>query len=113
MRQRLDTEQGKAIYKKRLHPVEAIFGHLKFNLGYTYFLLRGLKKVKAEFKLMCMTYNLRKLATFFTFFDPILGIYSLKCFKKLFIPIFQRTYSFFSKEILKLAMYRNKYNVFN
>ena len=94
MRQRLSTDEGKAIYKKRLHPVEAIFGHLKFNLGYTYFLLRGLKKVNAEFKLMCMTYNLRKLATFFAFFEPILAIYRSQNAKKLFIPIFQRTRSF-------------------
>lgn len=64
MRERLSTEEGQKMYKKRLHPVEAIFGHLKFNLGYTYFLLRGLQKVEAEFKLMCLAYNLRKLAKF-------------------------------------------------
>jgi len=61
MRQRLQTEEGKAMYRKRLHPVEAIFGHLKFNLGYTHFLLRGLEKVNAEFQLMCISYNLMKL----------------------------------------------------
>lgn len=111
MRQRLNTEQGKAMYKKRLHPVEAIFGHLKFNLGYTYFLLRGLKKVKAEFKLMCLSYNLRKLATFFAFFEPILGIYRSQSVKKLFIPIFQRTRSFYIKNTFKVITYRNKVNV--
>jgi len=68
MRERLNSEEGQQIYKKRLHPVEAIFGHLKFNLGYTYFLLRGLAKVDAEFKLMCIAYNLKKLATFLPFF---------------------------------------------
>lgn len=62
MRTRLSTEEGKEIYKKRLHPVEAIFGFLKENLKYTHFLLRGLQKVDAEFKLMCLTFNLRKLA---------------------------------------------------
>lgn len=61
MQKRLQTQQGKVMYKKRFHPVEAIFGHLVFNLGYTNFLLRGLEKVKAEFQLMCITYNLMKL----------------------------------------------------
>ncbi len=50
------------MYHRRMHPIEAIFGHLKYNLGYTQFLLRGLEKVKGEFTLMCLTYNLRKLA---------------------------------------------------
>jgi transposase len=109
MRQRLDTEQGKAIYKKRLHPVEAIFGHLKFNLGYTYFLLRGLKKVNAEFKLMCLTYNLRKLVSFFNLF---LAIYGSQRLKKLFIPIFQRTTPLYIKEVLNLNTHLNKHNMF-
>ena len=61
MRQRLNSEQGKKIYAQRLHPIEAIFGHLKYNLGYKQFLLRGLDKVKAEFNLMCIAYNLKKL----------------------------------------------------
>jgi len=61
MRERLESDEGKMIYKKRFHPVESIFGHLKFNLGYYHFLLRGLDKVNAEFYLMCLTYNLAKL----------------------------------------------------
>ncbi|HFB99700.1 MAG TPA: hypothetical protein ENJ53_02735 [Phaeodactylibacter sp.] len=61
MRKRLESEEGKVMYQKRFHPVEAIFGHLVFNLGYTHFLLRGLEKVKAEFQLICMSYNLMKL----------------------------------------------------
>ena len=62
MKQRLNSDEGKKMYIRRLHPIEAIFGHLKHNLGYTRFLLRGLEKVKAEFTLMCLAYNLRKLA---------------------------------------------------
>jgi transposase len=62
MKRRLNSEEGKKIYARRLHPIEAIFGHLKYNLGYTRFLLRGLEKVKAEFNLMCLAYNLKKLA---------------------------------------------------
>ena len=61
MRQRLKTEEGKEKYKKRLHIVESIFGHLKYNLGYKRFLLRTLEKVRGEFKLMCIGYNLKKI----------------------------------------------------
>ena len=64
MRQKLLTEQGKNKYKKRLYTVEPIFGHLKYNLGYRNFLLRTLEKVRGEFKLMCIGYNLRKIFTF-------------------------------------------------
>ncbi|MFH1305111.1 MAG: IS1182 family transposase [Candidatus Omnitrophota bacterium] len=61
MRQRLSTDQGKAKYGKRLYTVEPVFGHLKHNLGYRQFLLRGIKKVKAEFRLMCIGANLKKM----------------------------------------------------
>ena len=36
MKQRLNSEEGKKVYRRRLHPVESIFGQLKFNQGYTY-----------------------------------------------------------------------------
>ena len=61
MKERLKSEEGKKMYLRRMHPVEAIFGHLKHNLGYTQFLLRGIEKVNAEFTLMCLAQNLRKL----------------------------------------------------
>ncbi len=60
MRRRLLSEEGKTKYKKRLL-IEAIFGHFKYNLGYKTFLLRTLEKVRGEFKLMCIGYNLRKI----------------------------------------------------
>lgn len=63
MKQRLNTSQGQKVYRKRLHPIESFFGHLKYNLHYSHFLMRGLKKVNAEFRLMCITHNLRKLIT--------------------------------------------------
>lgn len=62
MRQRLQSEQGRQIYAKRKHLIEPIFGHLFRNLGYTFFLVRGLQMVKAEFNLMCTAYNLMKIA---------------------------------------------------
>lgn len=64
MRQRLLSEEGREKYKKRLYTVEPIFGHLKFNLGYKSFLLRTIEKVRGEFKLMCIGYNLRKIFSY-------------------------------------------------
>ncbi|OGC39244.1 hypothetical protein A2Y85_08785 [candidate division WOR-3 bacterium RBG_13_43_14] len=64
MRARLLSKEGKEKYKKRLHTVESPFGHIKHNLGYRSFLLRGLKKVGGEFTLMCIGYNLKKIQSF-------------------------------------------------
>lgn len=92
MKEKLNSEEGKAIYKKRLHPIEAFFGQLKFNLGYQQFLLRGLEKVKAEFTLMCLTHNLRKLIIKFSIFSiiwTVLWRFLTLNFKKIIPPICQ------------------------
>ena len=75
MKDRLNNDAGKQMYRKRLHPIEAFFGHIKFNLGYTRFLLRGLHKVKAEFTLICLSYNLRKLITKLACFLIVLKVF--------------------------------------
>jgi len=61
MRARLRSKEGRQKYLKRLTTVEPIFGHLKHNLGYRQFLLRGVEKVRGEFRLMCIGYNLKKM----------------------------------------------------
>lgn len=61
MRERLKTKEGRRKYLQRLYTVEPPFGHFKHNLGYRYFLLRGLEKVRAEFRLMCVGFNLKKM----------------------------------------------------
>lgn len=63
MRQRLLSKEGKEKYLnlKRLYTTEPVFGNIKHNLGYRYFLLRTLKKVKGEFRLMCIGHNLKKI----------------------------------------------------
>ena len=61
MREKLVSEEGKLKYFMRQYIIEPIFGHLKFNVGYRNFLLRGLEKVRAEFKLMCIGWNLKKM----------------------------------------------------
>lgn len=61
MRAKLLSAEGALKYFKRQYIVEPIFGHLKFNLGYRSFLLRGREKVNAEFQLMCIGWNLKRM----------------------------------------------------
>lgn len=61
MRKRLLSLQGHKKYLQRFHTVEPVFGNLKHNRNFRNFLLRGLKKVECEFKLMCIGHNLKKI----------------------------------------------------
>jgi hypothetical protein len=61
MREKLLSKEGALKYFKRQYTIEPLFGHLKYNLGYRSFLLRGVEKVRAEFKLMCIGWNLQKM----------------------------------------------------
>lgn len=65
MRQKLDTAEGQQIYRRRKTIVEPVLGNIKHNLGFRRFLLRGLKKVRAEFILIAIVHNIRKIAKFF------------------------------------------------
>ena len=64
MRSKLDSESGKAIYARRRHIVEPVFGHIKNVLGFTGFSLRGLQKVNAEFKIVAIAHNLKKISRY-------------------------------------------------
>lgn len=64
MRRKLDSPAGKAIYDQRKYVVEPPFGHIKAIMGFTSFMLRGLEKVKTEFKLVSIAHNLRKICQF-------------------------------------------------
>jgi transposase len=61
MREKLRTVEGGAVYKMRKAVVEPVFGQIKEARGFRKFLLRGLEKVQAEWKLICATHNLLKL----------------------------------------------------
>ena len=64
MRLKLDSKLGKAIYAKRKVIVEPVFGQIKAVQGFTDFKLRGLKKVNAEFKLVAIAHNVRKISKY-------------------------------------------------
>ncbi len=61
MRRKLRTKKGKDTYSKRKETVEPVFGQIKQVRGFRQFLLRGLEKVRAEWRLICLTHNLLKL----------------------------------------------------
>jgi len=61
MARKLKTIKGRKIYSRRKHIVEPVFGQIKEIRGFRRFSFRGLKKVKAEWDLICLTHNLLKL----------------------------------------------------
>ena len=61
MQAKLQTEQGKLDYKKRKWIAEPPNGWIKNVLGFRQFSMRGLQKAKAEFKLVCLALNLRRM----------------------------------------------------
>src|ERR1039457_1903613 len=61
MKQKLKTEAGRDLYRMRKAIVEPVFGQIKEWRGFRRFLLRGLQKVRAKWKLICLTHNLLKL----------------------------------------------------
>jgi transposase len=61
MRQKLSSPEGQAVYKMRKAVVEPVFGQIKERWGFRRFLFRGLKKVQAEWQIICLTHNLLKL----------------------------------------------------
>ena len=64
MRLKPDSESGKATYSKRRHIIEPVFGHMKSVLGFNSFHLRGLTKVKGEFKLIAIAHKLKKISKY-------------------------------------------------
>jgi hypothetical protein len=64
MKHRVDSEKGKQIYSHRMSVVEPVFGNLTINKKLRYFSLRGLEKVKAQWRLFCMIQNIEKLMNY-------------------------------------------------
>ena len=62
MRDKLKRGGWRSPYRLRKQVVEPVFGQIKQAMGFRQFLLRGLAKVKAEWQLVCLAHNLRKLA---------------------------------------------------
>jgi len=63
MAYKLRTEIGKALYRLRKSTVEPVIGLVKEVLGFRQFSLRGLFAAGAEWTLVCLAYNLKRLHT--------------------------------------------------
>src|SRR5580658_8909152 len=61
MQAKLKTAEGRAVYARRKAIVEPVFGQTKEARGFRRFLLRGLKKIRGEWRLVCLTHNLLKI----------------------------------------------------
>lgn len=62
MRHALKTKTGRAAYALRKQTVEPVFGIIKSVMGFRQFLLRGLDSVKNEWTLVCLAWNLKRMA---------------------------------------------------
>jgi transposase len=65
MRRKLQTKAGAAVYAARKAIVEPVFGQIKQARGFRQFLLRGIKKVRGEWALVCATHNILKMYRLF------------------------------------------------
>jgi hypothetical protein len=61
MKRKLQTKAGKAVYAARKCVVEPVFGQIKRAQGFRQFVLRGTQKEQAEWALVCLSHNLRRL----------------------------------------------------
>ena len=62
MKHTLKTRAGKARYALRKQTVEPVFGIIKSVMGFRQFLLRGVEKAGHEWTLVCMAWNLKRMA---------------------------------------------------
>ena len=61
MTRKLRTKAGAAVYAARKCIVEPVFGQIKQARGFRQFLLRGIRKVRGEWALVCATHNILKM----------------------------------------------------
>jgi len=61
MRAKLITERGRTLYGKRKCIVEPVIGQMKTRGGFSQFLLRGIQKVRIEWKIGATAHNLLKI----------------------------------------------------
>jgi transposase len=62
MKHALKTTAGRALYALRKQTVEPVFGIIKSVMGFRQFLLRGLEHAGNEWMLVCLAWNLKRMA---------------------------------------------------
>ena len=61
MAHRLRTPEGRKVYALRKQTPEPVFGIIKAALGFRQFSLRGLDKVRGEWSLVTMAWNMKRM----------------------------------------------------
>ena len=61
MAHRLTTPEGKKLYALRKQTPEPVFGIIKSVLGFRQFSLRGLDKVRGEWNLVTLAWNIKRM----------------------------------------------------
>lgn len=61
-KKKITSDLGKRIIRKRKELAEHPFGTIKRTFGYTYFMQRGLEKVRSEFSFISFIYNFKRVA---------------------------------------------------
>lgn len=62
IKKRIESAHGQWLQRRRQTVAESTFAFIKATLGFRRFSLRGLQKVQTEWQLICLAFNLRKLA---------------------------------------------------
>jgi transposase len=62
MKHTLKTQAGRALYALHKQTVEPVFGIIKSVMGFRQFLLRGLDNVQTAWTLVCLAWNLKRMA---------------------------------------------------
>jgi transposase len=61
MTAKVQSPAGREVYARRKVIVEPVFGQIKEVRGFRRFLLRGMQKLRGEWRLVCLTHNVLKL----------------------------------------------------
>jgi hypothetical protein len=70
MAHKLKTHAGRATYALRKQTVEPVFGIIKQVMGFRQFSLRGLDNVSGEWTLVCLAWNVKRMAVLRPEFAP-------------------------------------------
>jgi len=61
MKEKIDSEDGRRIYSRRMWTIEPVFGNITSNKGLNRISLRGEAKCTAQWLMFCLVHNIEKL----------------------------------------------------
>ena len=70
LRERMNDDTAKEVYRRRAPVAEGTFAHIKHNMGIRQFLHRGIEKVRTEWLWTCAAFNVSKILKMAMGADP-------------------------------------------